>query len=276
MTKLHKLIELNNLEKQNRRNRLEDKLKPQKYYGEIEELFDPLTKTISETASQINENTERNLALGEQTLRAIDWQNQELDRQTNMIGETASQIKQAGSQFNETASKMGETASQIGETLKRTIKQTQNIAPVYVDTKTAKLLHDMGAQTNPQLKLELVDLPSRRYKMNGVDITLEQGAFLVKDNVYEFSEGFTDFLTKSNVTYDDKVEEDENKIKRFLKDIRYDLGKGDKKSARYRTIKRIMEVRDDILGRGLNGNPNNLVERLELLILETKAGHDEF
>ena len=260
MTKLDKLIELNNLEKQNRRNRLEDKLKQQEYYGEIEELFDPLTKTISE-------NNERNLALSEQTLRAIDWQNQELDKQTKMIGETTSQIEQAGSQFNE-------TASQIGETLKGTIKQTQDIAPVYVDTKTAKLLHEMGAQTNPHLKLELVDLPSRRYKMNGVDITLEQGAFLARHNVYEFSEGFTDFLTKSKATYDDKVEEDENKIKRFLKDIRYDLGKGDKKSASYRTKKRIMEVRDDIFGRGLNGHPNNLVERLELLILETKAGHD--
>ena len=35
-----------------------------------------------------------------------------------------------------------------------------------------------------------------------------------------------------------------------------------------------MEVRDDIFGRGLNGNSNNLVERLELLILETKVGHD--
>ena len=125
----------------------------------------------------------------------------------------------------------------------------------------------MGAQTNPQLKLELVDLPSRRYKMNGVDITLEQGAFSVRDNVYDFSEGFTDFLTKSNVTYDDNVEEDENKIKRFLKDIRYDLGKGDKKSARYRTIKCIMGAKDDVYGRRLNGNPNNLVERLELLIL---------
>ena len=190
-----------------------------------------------------------------------------------MIGETASQIEQAGSQFNETASQMGETASKVGATLKGTIKQTQDIAPVYVDTKTAKLL-DLGAQTNPQLKLELVDLPSRRYKMNGVDITLEQGAFLVRDNVYEFSEGFTDFLTKSNVIYDDKVEEDENKIKRFLKDSRYDLGKGDKKSARYRKIKRIMEIRDDMFVRRLNGNPNNLVERLELLILETKAGHD--
>ena len=220
MTKLDKLIELNNLEKQNRRNRLEDKLKQQEYYGEIEELFDPLTKTIRETASQINANSEHNLALSEQTLRAIDLQNQELDEQTKMI-------EQAGSQFNETASKMGETASQIGETL----KGTQDIAPVYVDTKTAKLLHDMGAQTNPQLKLEFVDLPSRRYKMNGVDITLEQGAFLVRDNVYEFSEGLTDFHTKSNVTYDDKVEEDENKIKRFLRDIRYDLGKGDRKSA---------------------------------------------
>ena len=111
-----------------------------------------------------------------------------------MIGETASQIEQAGYQFNETASKMGETASQIGETLKGTIKQTEHIAPVYFDTKTAKLLHDMGAQTNPKLKLELVDLPSRRYKTKGVDITLEQGAFLVRNKVYEFSEGLTDFF----------------------------------------------------------------------------------
>ena len=142
----------------------------------------------------------------------------------------------------------------------------------------------MGAQTNPQLKSELVDLPTMRHKKNGVNITLEQGAFLVRDNVYEFSEGFTDFLTKSNVTYDDNIEDDDNKIKRFLKDIRYDVGKGDKKSARYRTIKRIMGVKDNVLGRGLNSNPNpnnqrschlnGLVERLELLILETKAGHD--
>ena len=279
MTKLDKLIELNNLEKQNRRNRLDDKLKQQEYYGEIEELFAPLTKTL-------NANNEQNLAVSEQTLRAIDWQNQELDKQTKMIsetasqiGETASQIDQAGYQFNETASKMGET-----------LKGTQEIAPVFVDTKIAKNLHKMGTQTNPQLKLNLVDLPTKRYKMNGVDITLEQGAFLVRDNIYEFSEGFIEFLTNPNVTYNDDIEEDENKIKRFLKDIRYDLGKGDKKSARYRTIKRIMEVRDDIFGRGLNTNqqschhyvdqgtcfadPNNLVEKLELLILETKAGHD--
>ena len=92
--------------------------------------------------------------------------------------------------------------------------------------------------------------------MNGVNITLEQGELLVRDNVYEFSEAFTDFLTKSNVTYDDNIEEGENKNKRFLKDNRYDEGKGDKKSARYRSIKRIMGVRDDVFGRGLKSNPN--------------------
>ena len=59
MTRLDKPIELNKLQKLNRRNRLEDKLKQQEYYGEIEELFDPLTKTISETASQINASNEQ-------------------------------------------------------------------------------------------------------------------------------------------------------------------------------------------------------------------------
>ena len=155
------------------------------------------------------------------------------------------------------------------------VEETQDIAPVYVDTKTAKLLHDMGAQTNPQLKLNLVDLPTRRYKMNDVDIILEQGAFLVKDNIYEFSDVFINFLTNPNIKYGE-IEEDGNKIKRFLLDIGYDFGKGDKKSARYRAIKRIIWVKDKVYGRGLNSNPdpNSLIERIQLLILETKAGHD--
>ena len=89
MTKLDKLIELNNLEKQNRRNRLDDKLKQQEYYGEIEELFDPLTKTLNANSETWLAHNEQNLALSEQTLRAIDWQNQELDKQTKMISETA-------------------------------------------------------------------------------------------------------------------------------------------------------------------------------------------
>ena len=63
MTQLDKLIELNKFQKLNSKNRLEDKLKQQECYGEIKELFDPLTKTLN--------------TINEQTLRAIGWQNQE-------------------------------------------------------------------------------------------------------------------------------------------------------------------------------------------------------
>ena len=51
------------------------------------------------------------------------------------------------------------------------------------------------------------------------------------------------------------------KLKGFLKDIRYDLGKGDKKSVRYRTKKRVIGVKDDVFGRDLNSNPNTNKQR---------------
>ena len=129
------------------------------------------------------------------------------------------------------------------------VEETQDIAPVYADTKTAELFHDMGAQTNPQLKLDLVDLPTRRYKTNGVNITLKQGAFIVKNNKYEFSYGFH---TNPNVKYGDNIEEDENKIKRFLFVIRYVVGQADKKTSRDRTIKSILMRKDGVFGRGSN------------------------
>ena len=236
MTKLETLIELNNLEKQNRRNRLDDKLKQQEYYGQIEEFFDPLIKTLNANSETWLAHNEHNLALSEQTLRAIDWQNQELDKQTRMIQQAGFQIGWTASRIQEAGSQISENTSKINETLKGTIKETKDIAPVFVDTKTASILHIMGGQTNPQLKLNLVDLPTRRYIMNDVDITLEQGAILVRDNIYEFSEGFTAFLTKSNVLYDD-IKQDNNKIIRFSKDIRYDVGKGDKKKSMDYSIK---------------------------------------
>ena len=53
-------------------------------------------------------------------------------------------IQQAGFQISETASQIGENTSKINETLKGTIEETQDIAPVIADTKTANILHLMG------------------------------------------------------------------------------------------------------------------------------------
>ena len=133
----------------------------------------------------------------------------------------------------------------------------------------------MLVQYNPQLKLKFGNLNIGELEMKGVKLIYQGNAFIVTENIYELSDEFMNFLTNPNIKHCE-LEEGENKIKRFLKDIRYDLGKGDKKSARYRTIKRIIGIKDDVYGRGLNSDPdpNSLIERLELLILEAKAGHD--
>ena len=245
MTKLETPIVLNNLEELNRKNRLEDKLKQQEYYGEIEELFDPLTKTL-------NTNNEHNLALSEQTLRAIDWQNQELDKQTKMI-------QQAGLQLNEALMKSNGKA----------VEEARDKPGLLVDKDTAQIINLLSVQSNPQLKLNFGNLDIGEFEMNGVKLIYQENAFIVKDNIHYLSDEVINFLTNPNIKHG------ENKIKRFLKDIGYNLGKGDKKSGRYRAIKSIIGAKDDVYGRGFNSNPdpNSLIERLELLILETKAGH---
>ena len=159
MAKLDKLIEINYLEKLNRKNRLEHKLKQQEYYGEIEELFDPLTKTL-------NANTERNLALGEQTLRATDWQNQELDKQTKMI-------QQAGLQFNEALMKSNG----------KVVEEARDKPGLLVDKDTAQITNLMSVQSNPQLKLKFGNLDFSEFEMNGVKLIYQENAFIVKDNI---------------------------------------------------------------------------------------------
>ena len=157
----------------------------------------------------------------------------------------------------------------------KTVEKARDKPGKLVDKDTAQIINLMSVQSNPQLKLKFVNLDIGELEMNGVKLNYQENAYIGKDNKYEMSDEFINFLTNPNIKHGE-IEEDENKIKRFLKDIRYDLGKGDKKSARYRTIKRIIGVKDDVIGRGLNSNPdpNSLIERLELLILETKAGHD--
>ena len=56
---------MNSLENQNRRNRLQVKLRQQEYYVDIEDLFHPLTKTL-------NTNAETVQALQNKTLAALD------------------------------------------------------------------------------------------------------------------------------------------------------------------------------------------------------------
>ena len=76
MTKLDKLMELNSLEKQNRRNRLEDKLGQQEYSGDIEEFFDLLAKTLKTNSEALQAHNETIQALQIRTLEALTPNNE--------------------------------------------------------------------------------------------------------------------------------------------------------------------------------------------------------
>ena len=162
MTKLDKLTEINKLEKENRKIRLEDKLGQQEYYGEIEELFDPITKTL---------NTNK-----EQTLRAIDWQNEELYKQTKAI-------QGAPSQFNEALIKSNEALRKSNEA----VEEARDKPRIIVDKDAADNNNLMTIQFKPQLKSLLGNLDFVDFEMNGVKVIYQENLLIVKHNISEFS-----------------------------------------------------------------------------------------
>ena len=137
-------------------------------------------------------------------------------------------IHQAGSQFNEALMKANEALMNSNEA----VEEARDTTGIIVDKDTAHIINLMTIQSKTQLKLSFGNLAICAFEMNGVKVTYQEKSFMVKDNIYEFSDGFFNFPTHPNVTYGD-IEEDENKFKMFLLDIRYDIGKGDKRSSGY-------------------------------------------
>ena len=212
MTKLAELIELNYLEKQNRKNRLEDELKQQEYYGEIEELFDPLTKTLNTNSESLLANLQSSFtdneamqALQKQTLAA-------LEDNTNALKSVEHQRQ----------SSCLEQAFLLSPTLDPPVTLKDDRGKTFtVDNEMILLL--MGKQTNKQLELKSVDQNSNKFKINGLDVSLTPNGIKVKGRVY-FSKGFTLFVTNKDVTAKD-IRGEANKIRLFLSDINYNRKK---------------------------------------------------
>ena len=192
MTKLDELIELNYLEKQNRKNRLEDKLKQQEYYGEIEELFDPLTKTL-------NTNSEILQAHQTQTMEAI--------------GETASRIGENAAHIS--------PVQQSGFSVREPVTLPAREDGLFkLSNQILDILADMRKQTNIQLRLVPFDANENEFTIINVPTHITPIGIKLRNNNYDFTKGFLMFITNKNVTERD-IKSDENKIKLFLSDIGY-------------------------------------------------------
>ena len=161
MAKLVKLIELNSLEKQNRKNRLEDKFRQKEYYGDIEQSFDPFNKTLTtknETMQTYNETWQAHIetmqALQTKTLEALTLNN---EQQRSFLEMQAAPL-----------------------TLKDDIRKT-----FAVDNDMIDILLLMGKQTNKQIELKSVDPNSNNFKLNGV----VPDGIKMKGKVYDFLKG---------------------------------------------------------------------------------------
>ena len=71
----------------------------------------------------------------------------------------------------------------------------------------------MCSQSNPQLQIKIKNLSTEEYEMNDFHITLEHNAFLVQAIIYEFSDGFINFLTNPIITYEDIEDKEDEKLK---------------------------------------------------------------
>ena len=204
MAKLDKLIELNSLEKQNRRNRLEDKLRQQQYYGGIEELFDPVTKTLNTNSEALLAISEAMQALQNKTLTALE--------DNNNVSKALNSQKQ---------SSFLDRASLLSPTLDPSVKLKDDRGKTFiVDNDMIDLHLLMGKETNKQLELKLVDPNSNKFKINGVDVSLVPDGINIKSRVYDFLGVSLWFFINKDVTQKD-IRGEENIIRLFLGDINY-------------------------------------------------------
>ena len=185
MTGLDKLLEINNLQKLNRRNRLENKLKQQEYYSEIEELFDPVTKTL-------NTNSEILQAHQTQTMEAIG-------ETVSRIDETAVQIQEAGSQIGESGLRIEDNTNAL-KALEFSPIQQEGFSvrdPITLPGREGKLfklsnemldiLADMRKQTNFQLRLVPFDANENEFTTNNVPTRLTPNGIKLRNKNYDFT-----------------------------------------------------------------------------------------
>ena len=214
---------------------MEDKLKQQEYHGELKELFDPLTKTL-------NTNSEILQAHQTQTMEATG-------ENTSRIGETAKQIQEAGSQIGETGLRIEDNTTALKALEFSPVQQSGFSVrePITLPGREGKLfklsnlmldiLADMRKETNIQLRLVPFDANENEFTINNVPTRTTPSGIKLRNNNYDFTKGFFMFITNKNVTEGD-IKGDENKIKRFLRDIGYKK-RGDTKSNRSKVIRRL-------------------------------------
>ena len=269
LEKLKKLQESKSLIKA---ERLKQLLGKQDFHYDMEEVFEPVT----EKQSKQQELSEKQI----QALRnSTETTTQAIQDQTRAIQESSSTLNK---KLHKSVKEYDKISNRNNQVLTNLVNSNT------VDSSIVKTVSNLLNDNNKsQFSLEPVEGSSNLFTIN--PITNPQQV-LIKGSTMTFGNGNTYILNNPDLSYLitytqlDKEIQNEKLIYNFLKNMKYDLNYGDKKSKRYYFIKDLINqytYRDQQsqLGSGLNfiflpSDPDELVDQLKLLYFEKVGGND--
>ena len=252
--------------------RLKQLLGKQDFHYDMEEVFEPVT----EKQSKQQELSEKQI----QALRnSTETTTQAIQDQTRAIQESSNTLNK---KLHKSVKEYDKISNRNNQVLTNLVNSNT------VDSSIVKTVSNLLNDNNKsQFSLEPVEGSSNLFTMN--PITNPQQV-LIKGSTMTFENGNTYNLNNPDLSYFitytqlDKEIQNEKLIYNFLKDMKYDLNYGDKKSKRYYFIKDLINqytYRDQQsqLGSGLNfiflpSDPDELVDQLKLLYFEKVGGND--
>ena len=264
---LEKLKKLQETKSSLKAERLKEKLGKQDFHYDMEEVFEPVTVKQAEATKNQKQLSEKQIQVlrdsSQTTVQAIENQTQAIRESSNTLNK---HLQKSIKEYDEISHRNNQLITNL-------VNSNQ------VDSSIVKTVSNMLNDKNKsQFSLEPIEGYPNLFTINPHN----PQQVLIKGSTMNFENGNTYNLNDPDLSYFitytqlDKETQNENLIYNFLKDMKYDLNYGDKKSSKYNIIKYLFQPQ---LGTGLNfiflpSDPDELVDQLKLLYFEKVGGND--
>ena len=245
--------------------RLKQLLGKQDFHYDMEEVFEPVTVMQLEATKNQKQLSEKQIQAlrdsSQTTVQAIENQTQAIRESSNTLDKN---LQKSIKEYDEITNRNNQlitnlvNSNQVDSSIVKTVSNLLNDK-----NKSQFSLEPM----NPNLFTINPHNP-QQVLIKGSTMTFENG------NTYNLNDpDLSYFITYTQL---DKEIQNENLIYNFLKDMKYDLNYGDKKSSRYNIIEYLFQPQ---LGSGIKfvflpSDPDELVDQLKLLYFEKVGGND--
>ena len=250
---------------------LKEELGKQDFHYDLEEVFEPVTENQKKIQNQTKLESENQIqALRDSTqttTQAIQVQTRAIQESSNTLNKKLHKsVKEGIQEYDKITNRNNQIVTDL-------VNSNQ------VDSSIVKTISNLLNDNNKsQFSFEPVEGSSNLFTINPHN----PQQVLIKDSKMTFENGNTYNLNDPDLSYFitytqlDKEIQNENLIYNFLKDMKYDLNYGDKKSSRYNIIKYLFQPQ---LGSGIKFvfllfDPDELVDQLKLIVLEKVGGND--